>query len=70
MIGLRKKTFEGITAGLSKLVSELRDFAGEQQAESDRKSADVLRLCNEVEGHDTERDRANSTAAKIEGLLA
>lgn len=70
MIGLRKKSFEGITAGLTRMVNDLRAFAAEQQSESTRKEADAARLLAESNGHDTERDRANSTAAKIEGLLA
>lgn len=71
MIGLsRKKSFEGITAGLTRMVNDLRDFAKEQEAEGDRKLADADRLRDEAAAHISQFVRANNTADKIGDLLA
>ncbi|ALA16112.1 MULTISPECIES: hypothetical protein [Chelatococcus] len=66
----RKKTFESITAGLSKMVDDLLAFADREKTEGQRKLVESGRLMAEHEAHNREADRAKATADKIKGLLA
>lgn len=66
----RTKSVATITAGLTKMVTDLEAHAVAQEAQRAAALAEVARLLAEAEEHHLEAEKATKVAANISALVA